>query len=102
MPTQEEMFEEYGRPEAYPAPRALDLLGQHDVDQENVQAFLYYSREMADAFTNNGTSEAGRRFLGVRPVPDRTGCWVAAFELGMGDGEALAAQQISNDEFRRQ
>lgn len=100
MPTQDELFEEFGRPEAYPPGKALIALGAPDnVNPGVVQAFFYYSQDMAVAFTNGGRSEPGRRFLGMC---EADGGWVAAFEMTQGTGAEFNDQQISPARFSAQ
>lgn len=87
--TQEELFAEFGRPEAVPPRRALELLGVTGEDESRVQAFRYYGRDMADAFTGGGRSEPGRRFLGLAQDPAGEDAWVGAFVISRADEAAV-------------
>lgn len=90
MATQEELFAEYGRPEAVPPRRALELLGQTGtVDENAVQAFRYYGKDMADAFTGGGRSEPGRRFLGLVQDPAGDDAWVGAYAISRADEQSV-------------
>lgn len=88
MPTQDELFEEFGRPEAVPPRQALEMLGMAaQADENTVQAFRYYDRDMAMAFTGGGRSEPGRRFLGM--IQEAGGeTWVAAYAISRADEAA--------------
>lgn len=94
MPTLDELYAEYGRPDPVPPKQALDTLlnaghSVGDVDPDTVQAFLYYGRDMADAFTNGGQSEPGRQFLGLAESPAGMGhdCWIGAYRVTMPDDQ---------------
>jgi hypothetical protein len=93
MPTQDELFEEFGRPEAVPPRAALELLDKAgQVDESTVHAFRYYSKDMADAFTGGGRSEPGRQFLGL--VQEQgTENWVGAYALSRDADAAVFGAQ---------
>lgn len=96
MPTQDELFSEYGRPDAVTAPKALELLGlSGQVPMESVQAFGYLGKDMMDAFTNGGQSEPGRKFLGsvlVREGESGLDYYVAAWQITDATQAALERQ----------
>jgi hypothetical protein len=87
--TQDDLFAEFGRPDAVPPAKALEYLGlAGTVDPSTVQAFGYYGADMAEAFMGNN-SAPGRKLLGKTLV------------ASISDDYYIAAYQITDEDAQQ-
>ena len=76
---QDRMFARYGYPAQYDTAQALDLLGKTgEIQPDEAIAFLYPSREAAEAFADSNLLNGGLPSLGIMEV---AGGWLGAVDI---------------------
>src|ERR1035441_10890550 len=76
---QARMFDRYGKPAHFDTAQALDLLGKTgEIQPDEAVAFLYPTREAAEAFADSNLLNGGLPSLGIMEV---AGGWLGAVDI---------------------